>query len=151
MKTSLASIQPFLKPGKIALAGASRNEKKFGYQLFNLLKDKGYEVFPVNPNTDRIGNTPCYKDLRSLPPDVKMVVIVTPKNQTASLVGDAISLGFKNLWIQQMSETPEALAILKGSDVNAVVKECLFMHLQPVTGIHKFHRAIRSLFGLMPK
>jgi predicted CoA-binding protein len=151
MKATQKSIQPFLVPGKIAMAGVSRDEKKFGYQLFKLLRDQGYEVYPVHPLADQIGGIRCVHSVAEVPAEVCRLVVVTPKVQTAGIVKTALERGFDHIWIQQFSESPGVEAMVKDKAVNVVLKECLFMHLQPVKGIHKFHRAIRSLFGGMPK
>ena len=48
-------IEKFLEPKKLAIAGVSRNPKKFGHQVYEELKKKGFEVYPVNPQTSEIG------------------------------------------------------------------------------------------------
>ena len=49
MKATKASIDTFLSTHKIAIAGVSRDPKKFGYLVFQQLKEKGFEVYPINP------------------------------------------------------------------------------------------------------
>lgn len=151
MKTSKAAITPFLEPCKIAVAGVSRDQKKFGYEIFKLLKENGYDVYPVNPNAETIGETKCYSNLRSVPAEVRHLAVLTAKKQTAAVIAEALERGFEHIWIQQMSDTPEAMQMLSGRKINLVTGECLFMHLQPVKGVHRFHRSIRTFFGRMPK
>ena len=151
MKVTKASIDSFLSTHKIAVAGVSRDPKKFGYVVFNELKSKGYEVFPINPAADKIDGVPCFKSVSALPLSVHSLVIITPKNKTREIVAEAISKGIDNIWIQQKSETPEVLEMIRVHPINLVAKECILMHLEPVTGMHKFHRSIRQFFGLMPK
>ena len=43
---SLAEIQEFLAPKKLAIAGVSRNPKKFGYTVFKELREKDFEIYP---------------------------------------------------------------------------------------------------------
>ncbi len=50
---TLNEIQKFLEPRKMAIAGASRNLKKFGGVVFKELKDKGFTLYPINPNARR--------------------------------------------------------------------------------------------------
>ena len=151
MKATKASIESFLSSGKIAIAGVSRNPAKFGYQVFKQLKEKGFEVYPINPNADYIDGTPCLRSVSSLPLNVHSLVIITQKNQTRDVVSDAITKGIDNIWIQQMSDTPEAIELTRSRPVNLITKECILMHIDPVTGIHKFHRSIKRLFGFYPK
>ena len=42
-------IKKFLdKKNVFAVVGASRDPKKYGYQMYKDLKEAGYEVYPVN-------------------------------------------------------------------------------------------------------
>jgi uncharacterized protein len=150
MKATKASIDSFLSARKVAIAGVSRNPKKFGHQVFLKLKEKGFEVYPINPFTDSIAGTPSFRGVGSLPLNVNCLLIVTPKKQTRDIVNEAISKGIDNIWIQQMSDTPESIELATSNPVNLITKECILMHTEPVTGIHKFHRAIKRLFGRSP-
>jgi predicted CoA-binding protein len=151
MKATKAAIDSFLSIHKVAIAGVSRDPKKFGFLVFKQLKEKGYEVYPINPGTDNINGTPCFRSVSSLPLNVHSLIIVTPKNQTRDIVAEAITKGIDNIWIQQMSDTPEAIDLTKNHPVNLITKECILMHLDPVTGIHKLHRSILKFFGKYPK
>ena len=151
MKATKTAINSFLSTRKIAIAGVSRDPKKFGHLVFRQLKEKGFEVFPINPDTDNIAGVPCFRSVSALPLSVHSLVIVTPKKNTKSVVADAMAKGIDNIWIQQMSDTPEAIELTKAHPVNLITRECILMHTDPVTGIHKFHRSIKKLFGLYPK
>jgi predicted CoA-binding protein len=149
MKT-LSQINEFLEAQPIAVAGVSRNPKKFGYTAFKELKEKGMKVIPVNPSADQVLGEKSYPSVKSLPADVKGLIILTKKDQTAALVRDAKEKGIKQIWIQQMADSKEALAELAGSDINYITGECILMHYK-ANGIHKFHRAINRFFGKFPK
>ena len=143
-------ITDFLANKPIAMAGVSRNKKKFGYTAFKELRQKGLELIPVNPNADEIDGIKAYKSIDKLPPEINALLVMTKKEQTAGLVKSAKDKGIKHIWIQHMSETPEALAELEGSDVNLISKQCILMFHEPHS-IHKFHRNIKKLFGRLPK
>lgn len=151
MKTSRKAIEQFFDARKIAIAGVSRDPKKMGYTVYKELKEKGYQVYPINPNTDQVDGEPCFHSVTSLPLDVRNLLVITPKKQTLQVVKDALEKGIDHLWIQQTSETPEVLEYLKGKPLNLVIKECILMWTEPVTSIHKFHRGLRKFFGLLPK
>ena len=151
MKASKAAIESFLSSKKIAIAGVSRNSRKFGYTVFKELSQKGFDVYPINPNTNSLGGTPCFQSVSALPSDVKNLLIVTPKDQTNGLIREAVSTGISGIWIQQMSETPEAIQFAEENKVNLISKQCILMWIEPVKSIHKFHRNLKKLFGLLPK
>jgi uncharacterized protein len=144
-------IQAFFETKKIAVAGVSRNEKKFGTAVFKELREKGYEVIPINPNTDTILGVPCYRSVAALPAGIDSILLATPKQQTMETLKEAVAKGIKNIWIQQFSETPETLAYVKASNLNPVMKQCVLMFAEPAKSFHKFHRSIKGFFGLLPK
>ena len=149
--TSLATIESFLSTKKLAIAGASRNPKKFGRVVYDTMKQKGFTVYGVNPHTESLNGDPCYPDIASLPAEVDRVYIVTPPEKTAENVQQALDRGIRNIWIQQRSDTGEALDLLKDKDVNLIHNECILMYAAPVQGVHKFHRFLNKLFGKYPK
>ncbi len=151
MKASKISIDSFLSIRKVAIAGVSRDKKKFGHVVFKQLKEKGFEVYPINPETDNIDGIPCFRSVSALPLNVHALIIITAKKRTREVVAEAMAKGIDNIWIQQMSDTPEAIELTKSHPVNLITGECILMHIDPVTGIHKFHRSIRKLFGLYPR
>jgi hypothetical protein len=123
--TTMKQIEEFLASGPVAIAGVSRNPKKFGYIAFKELREKGLEVIPVNPNTDEIGGTRAYRSVADLPANVNSLLVLTAKPDTAPVVRLAREKGIKNIWIQQMSDTPEAIMELAGTDINVIYKQCI--------------------------
>jgi len=143
-------IADFLANKPIAMAGVSRNPKKFGFTSFKELRGKDLDLIPINPNADEIDGVKAYRSVDDLPQEINALLIMTKKDQTAEVVRSAKSKGIKHIWIQQMSDTPEALAELKDTDVNLISKQCIMMYHKPHS-IHKFHRNIKRFFGRMPK
>jgi predicted CoA-binding protein len=147
---TLKQINDFIESQPIAIAGVSRNPKKFGYTVFKELKEKGMKIVPVNPEADQIMGERCYVSVKELPEDIKGLIILTKKDKTASVVKEAKTRGIKHIWIQQMADSKEALDELNGTDINFITGECILMHYKPHS-IHKFHGKILKFFGRFPK
>jgi predicted CoA-binding protein len=75
---------------------------------------------------------------------------MTNKEKTAEVVKEALAKGIREIWIQQMADSREALDELKGKDINYISGECILMHYKPHS-IHKFHAGIKKFFGRFPK
>ncbi len=148
--TTLRQIEEFLGSEPIAMAGVSRNPKKFGFAAFRELKEKGMNIIPVNPHAEEIHGSKVYHDIKSLPDDVRALIVMTGKDQTAGVIREAREKGIRQIWVQQMAESKEALKELEGSGLNFITKECILMHYKPHS-IHKFHAAIRKLFRTFPR
>jgi len=147
---ALRQIEEFLQSEPIAMVGVSRNPKKFGFAAFKELKEKGMNLIPVNPHATEIYGSKVFSDIKSLPPEVRGLIIMTRKDQTASVVREAREAGLKQIWIQQMADSREAVNELKGSGVNLITGECILMHYKPHS-VHKFHAAVRKFFRRFPK
>ena len=140
------TIDLFLTDKEIAVAGVSRDPKKFGNILFWTLKNKGYKVYPVNPNTDDIEGNICYRKLKDLPVEVKNLLVTTSKNDTENIIREAIDKGFRNIWIQNGCETDKAIKLAKDNHINLVSGVCILMYADP-KGFHKFHQVLAKWFG----
>jgi predicted CoA-binding protein len=147
---TLKQINEFLDSQPIALVGVSRNSKKFGYTAFKELKEKGMNIIPVNPQADEIMGEKSYPNVKMLPSEVQSIIVFTKKDKTASVIRDAKEKGIKQVWIQQMADSKEALAELKDSGINFITGECILMHYKPHS-IHKFHGTLKKFFGRFPK
>ncbi len=144
-------INAFLSTDSIAIAGASRNPKSFSASVAQQLSALKYKLWLVNPMFERdepfAGKVTV---LQNLPATVKHLLILTPATETESVVEAAIKQGITHIWIQQSSETPAAIESALRNGVNLIHHQCIFMFANP-TGLHKFHRSIKQLFGAMPK
>ncbi|HKK10118.1 MAG TPA: CoA-binding protein [Bacteroidales bacterium] len=149
--TEFEKIQGFLSAGTIAMVGASRNKKKFGNQVLNELQSKGVNVLAVHSEAKEINGQPCFSSISELPSDVNHLFIAVQKDQTAGVVEEAAEKGIKNIWIQQMSDTPEAIKLADEKGLYLISKRCIFMYADPVKGVHKFHRTLNKLFGTYAK
>jgi predicted CoA-binding protein len=147
---SLKQIEEFIASEPIAMIGVSRNPRKFGFTAFRELKEKGMNVIPVNPHATEIHQSKVFPDVKSLPAGVKGIIIMTQKSQTPGIIREAKEKGIKQVWIQQMSESKEALYELKDTDINYITGQCILMFYKPHS-IHKFHAALKKFFKRYPK
>ena len=147
---TLKQIEEFIASEPVAMAGVSRNPKKFGFAAFRELKEKGMKIIPVNPNATEIHGVKVFPDIKSLPENVKSLIIMTSRQKTAGIIKEAKEKGIRRIWIQQMAESSDAMKELEGSGINYITKECILMHYKP-HGIHKFHAGIRKFFRRFPK
>ena len=149
MKPTKAQIDDFLAQEHIAIAGYSRNSKKFGNSVYQTLTDKGFNLYPVNPFGGETENgKPVYEHLDALPEVVKSLLVITKPDATKELVIKAREKGFTHIWIQQFSENKDVLDLLKDTPF-AITNQCILMHTHP-EGIHKFHWWLAKVFKSLP-
>ena len=149
--TSRAAVNEFLSQRTLALVGASRGGKKFGNVALRGLVANGYRVIPVHPEAVAIEGIPCAPSLATLPERVGGVVTVVPPAQTEKVVRDARAAGISRVWMQQGAESPAALRYCEEHGLTAIHGECVLMFLDRGSWFHRLHRAIRGLFGRLPR
>jgi len=91
------AVGPFLRPGSIALVGASDKPGSVGGLLLANLLQSGFTgpVYPVNPRHQVIQGIICYPDLPSCPGPPDLALVAVPAPVVAGVVGQAGALGVR--------------------------------------------------------
>ena len=147
---TLAQIEQFVAQRHIAVAGISRNPRKFGNTVFKELNKQGYHVYPISKHLQESEGVRCVPDVASLPAEVSAIIIVTKPEQTVILLKEAEAKGIKQIWLQQGSANPETLAAIGNSDATVISKQCILMFAHPDHFVHKTHILFKKLFGTYP-
>ena len=80
--------------------GASDRHDKWGYKIWRFLRERGHEVFAVNPGLTAIDGVPCYKRLEDVPQPIDgSDLVVNPRIGMLFFVTAA--LGLPLLWISR--------------------------------------------------
>ncbi len=146
-----SAIDTFFQQQPIAVVGVSRNKQKFGSMVYHLLKKKGIDVVPVNPNIDEYSGNKCYNNIQSLPESVQSIFLSTQPEQTTQILEQAKNKGIKNIWLQPGSINTDHIGAFQNHNVNLIHGRCILMFAPPVTSIHRIHRFFSSLAGNLPK
>jgi hypothetical protein len=102
MQSTKEAAAEFLANQRIAVTGVSRTPKSHGSNVvYQRLRDRGYEVFAVNPNADQVEGDRCYQDLKSIPGGVQAVVIGTRPELAEDTMAECAELGIKHLWMHR--------------------------------------------------
>lgn len=147
---SKKTVEDFLSQKKIAVVGVSRKKTKFGNAIYKELKQKGYNVFPVNPNMQTFEGDTCYSDLQSIPGKADAVVINVPPLQAEKVVREANQAGIKKVWLQQGSQSEYAVKYCEENGIDCVSNECILMFAHPSAFIHRAHKWIWGVLGKLP-
>ena len=100
MQTIKEAASTFLANERVAVTGVSREPKTHGSNtVYKRLRERGYEVFAVNPNADEVEGDRCYPDLTSIPGGVQAVVIGTRPERAEETVRECAKLGITQVWM----------------------------------------------------
>jgi uncharacterized protein len=90
----------FLANKRVAVTGVSRTPKTHGSNtVYKRMRERGYEVFAVNPNAQEVEGDRCYRDLTSIPGGVDAVVIATRPEVAEETMRECAELGIKHVWM----------------------------------------------------
>jgi len=102
MPTIREAASEFLAHKRIAVTGVSRKPNEHGSNtVFKRLRNRGYQVFAVNPNADKVEGAYSYHDLRSIPGGVEAVVIATAPDKAEGTMRECVALGIKHVWMHR--------------------------------------------------
>jgi predicted CoA-binding protein len=102
MLTMQDAAAAFLANRRIAVTGVSRSPKDHGANVvFKRLKERGYDVFAVNPNSDEVEGERCYHDLKSIPGGVEAVVIATAPHRAEGTMRECDEIGITHVWMHR--------------------------------------------------
>ena len=112
----------------IALIGASNDRSKYGNKIYRDLRNKGYNVTPINPKEEKIEGDRAYssiEEMKELPDIAKFVV---PPPVAIKIAQNITNLGIKHLWFQPGSESKELEDWLKNTDgIEYLINACIMV------------------------
>ncbi len=113
----------------IAMVGASSNPLRPSYTVFSYLRRQPeFDVAPINPTLECIDGVKAYPSLAAYaaehgPPDV--VDVFRRPSELMGVVGEAIAVGAKAVWLQYGVIDEAAIALADASGLDVVVDRCL--------------------------
>lgn len=146
----------FLANKRIAVTGVSRAPKGHGGNIvYQRLRQRGYEVFAVNPNADEVEGDACFHDLASIPGGVDAVVIGTRPETADATMRECADLGIKQVWMHRGpgggSVSDSATEFGRQQGITVIDGGCPLMFDPCADGGHKVMRFMFTMTGKVPR
>ena len=106
-----------------AIIGASNEMLKYGYELVVVLKDAGYNIFPINPKYEEIEGVKCYPSLKELPVKPEVIILALAPANTEKVV-KSIGIIESIFWLPPNCFNDETVAYCKNNNINFVYNVC---------------------------
>jgi hypothetical protein len=156
MSTTRCAADTFLTAGRVAVTGVSRTPKAHGSNtVYRRLRERGYDVVPVNPHASVVEGDTCYPDLRSVPGGVDAVLIGTRAELAESAVAECIALGITQVWMHRGlgpgSVSPAATALGRSHGLTVIDGGCPCMFGATADRGHKVLRRLLWCTGAVPR
>ncbi|HYZ91081.1 MAG TPA: CoA-binding protein [Actinomycetota bacterium] len=156
MQTIKDAATDFLTKKRIAITGVSRHPQNHGSNVvYSRLRDRGYEVFAVNPNAETVEGDRSYPDLHSIDGGIDAVVIGTSPKFAEETMRECVDLGISHVWMHrsfgQGSVSDDATKYGREHGITVIDGGCPCMFDPTADPGHKLMRHICTLTGKVPR
>ena len=146
----------FLAQRRIAVTGVSRTPKSHGSNIvYRRLKERGYQVFAVNPNALEVEGDRCFPNLHSIPGGVDGVVIGTRPESAGATMRECVDLGITRVWMHRAfgdgSVSVAATEYGRAHGLTVIDGGCPLMFEPTADGAHKVMRFLFTMTGKVPR
>jgi acetyl coenzyme A synthetase (ADP forming)-like protein len=129
------------EPVSVAVIGASDDPKKWGHITLRNIIDGGFEgrIYPINPRVETILGLKCYPDIREVPGEVDLAVIVVPASAVPDVMEGCvekgikaaiiISAGFSEVGFEGERLEQEVVRIAKKGNIRIVGPNCMGVYI----------------------
>jgi len=112
---------------RIAVVGASSNERRPSFGVFRYLVHQGFECVPVNPNERSVLGVPAFRSLAEAAAETGPFDVVDVFRRSELVVPhaeEAVATGARCLWLQLGVVNWEAAGIASAAGIAVVMDRC---------------------------
>jgi predicted CoA-binding protein len=153
--SSMALVQDFLGQKRLAVVGVSRKPDDFSRKLFCELRDRGYDVVPVNPEVDEIDGKKCFAHLQDVQPPVDGALLMTSPAVSDRVVEECARAGIGRVWMYRAggagAVSSQAMRFCESHGISVIPGECPLMFLPQGHWFHRLHGLVRKITGRYPR
>jgi predicted CoA-binding protein len=125
-KTPVSEITEILNSSRVvAVVGLSTKPERPSHRVASYLKEKGYQIIPVNHEDKEIVGETSYPDLVSIPERVDVVDIFRRSEEVPAIVEEAIKIGAKAVWMQEGVVNEAAASQAREAGLMVVMNKCM--------------------------
>ncbi len=95
--SAMKKFKPVFYPDSVAVVGASKDARKFGYLCLKSLVNSEFQgsIYPINPGSSEILGLKSYPSIKSIPAKVDLAIIVVPAELVPSVLQECSHKGIK--------------------------------------------------------
>lgn len=104
----------------VAIIGASSDRRKFGNKALRAFLQRGYTVFPVNPNESDVEGLPTFASISDVPSRPEMVTVYVRPQVLVKLLPAIAAKGCDELWLNPGTESEQVLKEAERLSLHAI-------------------------------
>jgi uncharacterized protein len=118
---------PPSQPRTIAVIGLADDPDKPSNYVPAYMQKQGYRILPINPTVETVLGEKAYASLADLPVKPDVVNVFRLPRFIPAIVDQMLSLGLKNIWVQQGIINAEAAARAEAGGIHVVMDRCIMV------------------------
>lgn len=127
----MAKIKEEMLSKKVwVVAGVSGNKDKFGYKIWKILKEHGYETYGVSPNYEELEGDKIYPSVKDLPKKIDVLDMVVAPKIAIHTLEEAKEAGIEYIWFQPGTYNDEVLAKARELEFKILYDDCVYATLR---------------------
>ena len=119
------TIQSIFQMKSIAVVGMSPKPERPSHYVAMYMKEKGYDIIPVNPGHKKIAGMTCYPSLLEIPYKIDVVDVFRRPEHVLPIAELAVEICAKALWLQDAVINVEAAEIAEKAGLLEVMNDCM--------------------------
>ena len=119
------TIQSIFQMKSIAVVGMSPKPERPSHYVAMYMKEKGYDIIPVNPGHKKIAGMTCYPSLLEIPYKIDVVDVFRRPEHVLPIAELAVEICAKALWLQDTVINVEAAEIAEKAGLLVVMNDCM--------------------------
>jgi predicted CoA-binding protein len=156
VQTIREAAHDFLSHKRVAVTGVAREAGSHGANVvYKRLRQRGFQVFAINPNASEVEGDRCYHDLAEIPGGVEAVVIGNRPAIAEEIMRECADLGIHHVWMHRSvgrgSVSAAATDYGRAHGIHVIDGGCPLMFDPAADGAHKFMRFLFTLTGHVPR
>jgi predicted CoA-binding protein len=104
----------------VAVIGASSNREKFGNKALRAFANKGYTVFPINPNESEVEGHPAFKSVLDVPGTIDMATFYLPGAIGVKVLDEVVKKGIPEVWLNPGADDRQVVDKARALGLKAV-------------------------------
>lgn len=112
-----------------AVVGVSPDENKFGFKVYDALKNHNYNVYGVNPKYDEVKGDKIFNELDQVVGDIECINFVVNPKITYKMIEKLDASKVSYLWFQPGAYDDNVLELTKKKGFNIVHDSCVLVEL----------------------
>jgi len=119
----------------IAVVGCSSTPGKAAHEVPRFLRERGYEIVPVNPYAETVFGLEAFDSLAAVPDGIDLVDVFRPAEEVPGIVDETLEReDVETLWLQLGIVHDEATRRAEAAGIEVVQDRCMKVEHERLLG-----------------